>query len=285
MDVLFTFEAGTGLNKMSKLLQLPREIRDEILSVLLHDALDQAAPTPSRVQKWNRKRDPNDVSAKKIRFPSLQPPSPALSALLFANRQMYDECREAVAHFENCGNPSLTFDLLIEDHGWLFPTVLQAPSYSLVLKMVRVQIRPYLSAGSTASGSFAATWRFGSLINTLLQHGPALNFSKKSKTFIIEELVVDIVTDASLKIPGASLEELVTHVQRLRDFMDKQMDGFMYVKDKRYFIPWGPFLLSRVRRLRIMDGGEMVLNIDMAERAHECGVALVSPPNTASSQR
>jgi hypothetical protein len=264
---------------MMNFLKLPREIRNEVLSILLYDALHTPTPYYLKVQEVNTKRDPNDASARKIRYPLLPPPQSPLNALFCVNQQLYHECHDAIMHYQQAGMPSI-IDLLIEDSRWLFPTVVQVLSYTPVLKTVRIQIRPYLSVGSSALSSFAATWRIGDFLNAFLKHGPAFDFSKKAKSFIIEDLVLDLVTDQSLEDHARSTSsmQLVDHVKTLRDFMEKQMDGFLTVRDKKYYIPWGPILLSRVRRFKVMDAGKLVVEIDLVERARECRMELVEPP-------
>ena len=264
---------------MGHLLDLPREIRDHILSILLRDPLAQQRPTPALVQKANTRRDPNDASARKIRYPSAAPPESVLKSLMLVNRQLNHEVHEAIEHFTKCGMANLTLDVLVESNKWLFPTWISALPYCPIVKQLRVQLRPFANLSSSAEigNPFVAAWHFGDLLNAVLKHGPGFNFSLESKQFVVEELLVDIVTDLSMVNPGHDDSEVIDRAKSLRDFMVAHIDGFLVVIHKRYHVPWGPILLSRVHKLKIVAAEETLLELDVLLRAHDCNIEILEP--------
>lgn len=265
---------------MITLLDVPREIRNEVFSILLHESQTAPLPLPAEVAKSHTRRDPNDTSARKIRYPSSSPPIPTIKLLLLVNRQLHQESRAAIEHYLNCGSPTLKLDLLIESNTWLFPSWIQVLPYTPIVKKLHVSIRPFKDASSGTLGNpFVGTWHFGDLINVVLRYGPAFDFSGAAKPFIIEELLIDLVTDLSLVLSGANEGTVTARVQNLQDFMVGQIDGFLVAKHKRYHLPWGPILLSRVRTLKIMADDETLLTIDVQERARASDVDILETPS------
>jgi hypothetical protein len=174
----------------------------------------------------------------------------------------------------------LKLDLLIESNTWLFPSWIQVLPYTTSVKKLQVSIRPFKNAGSGTLGNpFVGTWHFGDLINVILRYSPTFDFSGAAKPFVIEELVINLVTDFSLMLRGASVGTVKDRVQSIKDFMVGHIDGFLVVRHKRYHLPWGPILLSRLRTLQIVAEGEMLLTIDVQERARASGVDLLEPPS------
>ena len=264
---------------MPGLLDLPRELRDQIIETLVHDSRPQVLPTPAETQRMNTKRDPNDLSARKIRYPSQAPAQPAVSAFILVNRQLKHEVDEVIGRLARSGLPALTLDLLVEDNKWLFPTLLSVlRSYTPVVSQLRVQIRPFVREQIQVLGDpFVACWHFGDLLNAILRHGPDLDFSKESKPFVVQELVIDMITDLSLVWPGGSELAVASRVKSFRDFAVAHIDGFLVVRHKRYHSPWGPIILSRVRKLKIVEEGETLLELDILERAGTFNVQVFEP--------
>jgi len=269
---------------MVNLLDMPREIRDQVLDIILHDPHSQPWPTTAAVEKSNTKRDPNDLSAKKIRYPPSGEPSTAIKALMLVSRQLNRECHESIDHFVKCGMAELTVDLLVESNKWLYPTWIQALPYRPYIGRLLIRIRPFRSSAADVVGDpFVAAWHFGDFLNVILKYGPSFNFSRNAKPAVVKELVLDIVTDPSLVRPGGTEMEVSDQVKSLRNFMISHIDGFLVVRHKRYHAPWGPILLSQVRTLRIVEYGETSACLDVLQRAHDCNVKVYEPPLKAST--
>ena len=158
---------------MTGLLDLPREIRDDIFSIILDESLERPLPTVDHVKRSNTRRDPNDSSARKVRYPSTAPPTSTISTLPLVNRQLYHESRDALEHHAKCGGSELVLDLLVGENKWLFPTWIQVLPYTPVLKKLRVKLRPFVDPINLDIGNpFVASWHFGDLINVILKNGP-----------------------------------------------------------------------------------------------------------------
>ena len=262
---------------MPAFLYLPREIRNAIFEIILLDELNVQRPTRTRVKAQNTYRDPNDVSAKKIRYPSTIAPKSHVSRLLLLNRQIYHETREAIEHHCQTGHAHLTLDLLVGQNKWLFPTWIQVLPYMPTVKSLRVCMRPFMDDDmATAHDGFNAWWHFGNLLTVILMRGPDFNFNRSAKPFIVQELVVDIIVDKSLERIGGSEDELIERADELRSFIAGHHHGLMTTRLKREDAPWGPVTMSRVRRMKVIAEGKEVINVDLEAKANSCAVGLLA---------
>jgi hypothetical protein len=266
-------------SSMANLLSLPREIRDQVFSILLFDPLLASLPSIAEVRKRNNRRDPDDISARKVRYPSQVPTKSPIDRLLGVNRQLHDEVQEAITHFQKCGGAAMTLDLLLEDNRFFFPSWIQVLPYAMPVKTMHIQIRPFAEVNATDADPFVASWRLGHLINNFLKSGPRFISATRTKAVIVENLVLYVFLDPALEDPRTASRSRA-QVEAFQKFLISHIDGFLTVKDKRYHVPWGPMLLSRIQKLTIMVGGKVAKEVDIAARAKDCGVRRVELPKT-----
>jgi hypothetical protein len=266
---------------MATFLTLPREIRDQVCDILLREPLLQPPPKITDVRKANTLRDPDDWSARKIRYSSQAPAKCLLEPLLFVNRQLHDEVHEAIHHFQKCGGAAYSLDLLLEASGLYYPTWIQVAPYSLPIHTMHIQIRPFIENSSADIDPFIGAWRLGHLINSFLKNWLTLiDDRRQTKTIIVENLIINIIADPSLRKTGVSASRSADQLKAFQDFLFNHIDGFLVVKDQKYHVPWGPMLLSRVRKLTIVGSDSKKLReVDVEERAKACGVTLITVPD------
>lgn len=267
---------------MPTLLELPRELRDKILSLVL----SHHTPAPQDISDTSNRAEFGDVSFSwpegrnvlYIEHPKMRDST----SLLLLNRQLHKETLETIQRLPS--KHSYVLDVIIAEESKLWPTWLYAPVLTTRVDQVYAAIRTIgchkkgfgLFEGG---GPYVITYAFWNLVNRFLKVGPVGRRTKKDdKRISLKELIVDIHTPdvpANKILPRMHSDSFAAQIYRKEngpDFLRHPEYILNYVISdfgsilamSSHSAPYGALVYERVGSIKVLMDGEVRKEWDLA---------------------
>lgn len=275
---------------MPNLLELPRELRDIIYMAVLTAEVPRPSLSSNRLRPWNaHKIAAHAANAQPGEFGntySLDELPSTCTSLLCSSHQVNEELSEAISRAKSRGQMPLKIDCLVEDERIIYVTWIsfplarthierpwfKSPKWSTNLHQLRVDVRltgtrkrKWADPLITSKPPGRIAWGVCAALKRILDYGPDFSAQRKaSRTYIIDELVLNVITPSKIPPEGFLPEDY--QAQDLKDGLVHPKSVARELNEVWNYI-WAPGfdplrnhywpLIERIGIVRVCIDGEM----------------------------